>query len=130
MIVVDCNVLAYFYIPSLKFNDAVHTLLEEDTDWIAPRLWRSEFRNILLKYVKSGSMTISRAQRIQSEAEELMLENEHDVDSDEVIELAAQSGCTAYDCEYIELAKRHGLKLVTADKKLIAAFPSITRSLL
>jgi predicted nucleic acid-binding protein len=71
-------------------------------------------------------MTISRAQRIQSEAEELMLENEHDADSDEVIELAAQSGCIAYDSEYIELAKRHGVKLVTADKKLMAAFLSIT----
>jgi predicted nucleic acid-binding protein len=60
----------------------------------------------------------------------LISSNAKDVHSDEVLELAAQSGCTTYDCEYIELAKRHGLKLVTADKKLIAAFPSVTQSLL
>jgi predicted nucleic acid-binding protein len=103
MIVIDCNVIAYFYIPSQKFTDAVNALIEGDPDWIAPRLWRSEFRNILLKYVKNGSMTLSRAQKIQSEAEDLLADNEHDVDSDDVLELASQSGCTAYDCEYIEL---------------------------
>ncbi len=130
MIVVDSNVIAYFYIPSQKFSDAVNALIEEDSDWIAPRLWRSEFRNILLKYVNNGSMTLSRAQRIQSEAENLLADNEHDVDSNEVLELASQSGCTAYDCEYIELAKRHNLKLVTEDNKLIAAFPHITQSLI
>jgi predicted nucleic acid-binding protein len=130
MIVVDCNVIAYFYIPSQKFTDAVNTLIEEDSDWIAPRLWRSEFRSILMKYVKNGSITLSRAQRIQAEAEDLLADNEYDVDSNEVLELATQSGCTTYDCEYIELAKRHALKLVTADAKLIAAFPRIAQSLI
>jgi predicted nucleic acid-binding protein len=38
---------------------------------------------------------------------------------DDVFELASGSGCTGYDCEYIELAKRHNPKLVTADAKLI-----------
>jgi predicted nucleic acid-binding protein len=80
--------------------------------------------------VKNGSMTLSRAQRIQSEAENLMTESEHDVDSAEVLELASRSSCSSYDCEYIALAKQYRLKLVTADKKLIAAFPGITQPLI
>jgi hypothetical protein len=34
---------------------------------------------ILLKYVKHGSRTLSRAQKIQSEAENLLAGNGHDV---------------------------------------------------
>jgi predicted nucleic acid-binding protein len=78
----------------------------------------------------NGFMNISRAQRIHLDAKNLLAKNEHDVDSNDVLELATQCGCTAYDCEYGGLAKRHNLKLVTADAKLIAAFPRIAHSLI
>ncbi len=46
MIVVDSNVLAYLYLPG-EYTAAAEVLLEHDSDWAAPILWRSEFRNIL-----------------------------------------------------------------------------------
>ncbi len=49
MIVVDSNVLAYCYISIPKFSDAAKALLAADSNWKAPMLWRSEFRNILYK---------------------------------------------------------------------------------
>jgi len=58
-------------------------------------------------------------------AEELMKENEFQVQSKDVIELAAESGCSAYDCEYVALARDSGVKLVTTDKELLKAFPDI-----
>jgi predicted nucleic acid-binding protein len=42
-----------------------------------------------------------------------------------VLELAHQSGCTAYDCEFIAVAKTLGAKLFTADKQVLKAFPKI-----
>ena len=55
--------------------------------------------------------------------------NEYDVDSFEVLELARDSGCTSYDCEFVATAKRLGLKLVTQDAQLRKAFPGLTMPL-
>lgn len=62
---------------------------------------------------------------IQSQAELILVDNEYDVDSVSVLTLANQSNCSAYDCEFISLAKAIDTKLVTHDKKLIKAFPDI-----
>ena len=47
MIVVDTNILAYLYLPG-DFTERAEALLAKDADWVAPTLWRSEFRNILV----------------------------------------------------------------------------------
>jgi predicted nucleic acid-binding protein len=40
------------------------------------------------------------------------------------LQLAAESGCSAYDCEFVALARDLEVPLVTADRQLLAAFPS------
>ena len=55
--------------------------------------------------------------------------HEHEPDAVRVLELAARSGCTAHDCEYIDIAERLAAPLITADQKLIKAFPAICRAL-
>lgn len=63
-----------------------------------------------------------------SELAESKVESRH-IDDTRVIELAAKSDCTAYDCEFVSLAERLEVPLVTSDKKLLAAFPSIAVSM-
>jgi predicted nucleic acid-binding protein len=55
----------------------------------------------------------------------MMLFNEHDVASDDVLELAAASGCSAYDAEFAVLARELRVPLVTTDKELLEKFPDI-----
>ena len=57
MIVVDVNVLAYLYLPG-PFTASVEKLLLRDAQWAAPRLWRSEFRNILATYMRKDMLTL------------------------------------------------------------------------
>lgn len=128
MIVVDSNVLAYLYLPG-EFTDAAERLLEDDPDWHAPILWRSEFRNILAGCMRRGTLAFEQAHAIQREAESLLDGAEHELDSRRVLELVRASDCSAYDCEFIALAETLGVRLVTMDGKLLKAFPDIVRPL-
>ena len=122
MIVVDTNVLAYLYLPG-EYTAAAETLLEQDSDWAAPILWRSEFRNILAGYLRRKAITFEQANSLQREAESLLEGAEFEVESLAVLELVRDSDCSAYDCEFIALAMKLDTKLVTMDKKLLRAFP-------
>jgi predicted nucleic acid-binding protein len=128
LIVVDSNVLAYLYLPG-EYTPAAESLFDEDPEWMAPVLWRSEFRNILTGYLRRNSLTFEQAIAVQHEAEALLQGAEHEVDSASVLALVRDSDCSAYDCEFVALAIRLGTKLVTMDAKLLRAFPEVAVSL-
>ena len=127
MIVVDTNTIAYLYLPT-DYTSDVEALLERDSHWIAPLLWRSEFRNIMTLYIRKNLIDLDTALQMQAQAEKQLAGNEYSVNSTTVLALAKQSGCSAYDCEFISIAKSLNSTLVTADKKLIASFPGIAMS--
>ena len=77
MIVVDTNVLAYLYLPT-EFTAHAEALLERDPEWVAPVLWRSEFRSILAGYMRRKAMTFDDARALQAEAESLLAGNDED----------------------------------------------------
>ena len=122
MIVVDSNVLAYLYLPG-EYTAAAEALLEQDSDWAAPILWRSEFRNILAGYLRRKAITFEQANSLQREAESLLEGAEFELESFTVLELVRDSDCSAYDCEFVALAMKLDTKLITMDKKLLRAFP-------
>ncbi len=122
MIVVDTNTLAYLYLPTAQTADVV-ALLHKDPAWAAPLLWRSEFRNVLIAYVRRGVIDGDTALAIQLQAEQQMAESEYSVSSVDVLTLAAETECSAYDCEFVSLAKSLGVKLITSDRKVIKHFP-------
>lgn len=123
MIVVDSNVVAYLYLPG-EYSAAAEQLLEREPEWATPVLWRSEFRNILAGYLRRKMLTFEQACGVQTEAEALLAGSEFEVESSVVLELVRDSDCSAYDCEFIALAKKLGTKLVTVDKKLLRSFPN------
>ncbi|MFM8378771.1 MAG: type II toxin-antitoxin system VapC family toxin [Planctomycetia bacterium] len=122
MIVVDVNVIAYLFLPG-EHTAKAERLLTHDADWVAPLLWRSEFRNILAGSMRRRMLTHAEALDIQAEAEDLMAGAEQDVDSGQVLNLVRDSKCSAYDCEYVALAMALGVKLVTMDSQLRKSFP-------
>ena len=129
MIVVDTNVLAYLYLPG-EYTAAAETLLEQDPEWAAPILWRSEFRNILAGYLRRKSLTFDQACNLQREAENLLEGSEFEVESSTVLQLVRDSDCSGYDCEFVALAIQLDTRLVTMDSKLLRAFPKRALSLI
>ncbi len=47
MIVADTNIISYLLLPT-SFSASVDTLYKTDSHWVAPILWKSEFRNVLV----------------------------------------------------------------------------------
>lgn len=117
MIVTDTNIIAYLLLEG-KYTAKAKAALRKDSDWIAPLLWKSEFRNVLALYMRKKLMDISHVRNIMEEAEHLMQGGEYSIQSSEIFLLVESSGCTAYDCEYIALAKEFNIPLITTDKKL------------
>ena len=122
MIVVDTNILAYLYLPG-DFTHQAEALLAQDADWVAPTLWRSEFRNILAGFMRPSTLTFDQAYAIQREAEALLSGREYEMDSYDLLALVRRSDCSAYDWEFVALAVRLGIRLVTMDKKVLRGFP-------
>lgn len=127
MIVADTNLLIYFYVQGERTEES-EAVLRRDATWTAPLLWRSEFRNALIGLVRKEALAIDKALSIVDEAERWLVGHEYSVISRHVLALADQSGCSAYDCEFVALAQDLGIPLVTTDRQILKAFPAIAVS--
>ena len=128
MIVADATIITYLCVDGDQ-TPLAEAVMENDPAWVAPLLWRSEFRNALAKYLHHGWMGMESVLVSLHMAEEAIAGREYAVDSRKVLELSAQSKCTAYDCEYVALAQDLGVPLVTTDKQILHAFPKTAVSL-
>jgi predicted nucleic acid-binding protein len=128
VIVVDTNVICYRWISSPN-SAAAENALAKDPHWIAPVLWRSEFRNVLALAIRQKALTIDAAQQIARKAETSFEHCEFAVSSNAILQLVARSNCTAYDCEFVALARTQGVRLVTVDRQILHEFPEIAVSL-
>lgn len=127
MIVADTNLIVYLFITGDQTKLA-QKVLDQDPYWIVPPLWQSEFRNVLAAYIRRG-MTLQQARRIMQNALQTLETRQVVPSADEVLQLIAESECTAYDCEFIALARQLNIRLVTADKQLLNQFPDCAMSL-
>ena len=128
MIVVDTNILLYLYIPGPHTDDCI-LLLEREPEWACPSLWRSEFCNTLLLYLRQKLITQAFAAQAVEAAGLLIAHREYVPASVSVIDLAMKSNCTYYDCEFVAVARSQSTTLVTQDRALLKAFPNDAMSL-
>ena len=122
MIVVDTNIIGYLYLSS-KRSGQVEKALLKDSEWVAPMIWKSEFRNVLAQYIRREILSFEDAVRIMDEAVRLMEGMEYEVASMDVLQLVKESACSAYDCEFVALARELGVLLITVDKRILREFP-------
>ena len=123
-VVVDTNVIAYYWLPGVHTENAV-ALRRRTDDWFVPRLWRSEFRNVLARYLRARIIGLDQARALIRSAEAELADCEREVDSAAVMDLVAASSCSAYDCEFVALARQMGVPLVTEDAGLLRALPDV-----
>ena len=123
MIIADTNIISYLLLPT-PYSDSVDSLYKIDSNWVAPILWKSEFRNVLALYIRKNIITLEKALKLQETAESLMSHNEFDVSSSQVLALVDTSNCSSYDCEFVVLAHYLNIPLITQDKIILSQFSS------
>jgi predicted nucleic acid-binding protein len=122
MIVVDSNIIIHVHVQSERTALALQ-VLQKDPYWVAPPLWQSEFRNVMAGYIRRRILKLEDAKLIMKSALKTMEGREILPPSDLVLDLVAASDCSAYDCEYVALARHLNVKLVTDDNKILRSFP-------
>jgi predicted nucleic acid-binding protein len=127
VIVVDTNVVAYAVLPGDRTESSL-AVAERDPAWIAPALWRFELRNVLATAMRLSGLRLSAALAAFSAAEDLVADADLMPSTEECLRLAARGGVSAYDAEFVLVAERLDLPLITADRKLARAFPLLAVS--
>jgi len=128
VIVADTNTIAYLLLGGERTFQA-EKVLRKDPAWVAPLLWRSEFRSVIALYLRRGFVSLAQALQLTEEAETLMRGGEYEVTSSRVLNLVAASRCSAYDCEFVALAQELGVPLITSDSRILSEFPSTALSI-
>ena len=128
MIVADTNLIVYLTVRGVHTRQA-ERVYERDPAWIAPPLWRSEFRNTLALHRRTGALSAGEIFEIVEKAERMMRGKEVPVDSRDVLTLTFGSRCVAYDCEFVVLARDFGVPLVTNDRLVLSEFPETAVSI-
>lgn len=122
MIVADTNLIVYLMIEG-DHTEIAEQVLDKDSDWYAPYLWRSEFMSALTLYIRQGLMNLDIAMQTMDNVRRRVRIVERHVSPRAVLSLVSQSTSSAYDCEFIALANHLNVPLVTSDSQLLRNFP-------
>lgn len=124
MIVVDVQLAVYWTTPS-PHKPIAQRVHRRDKHWCAPRFWRSEYRNAIVGLLRTGRITIPRADQAYTEALRAFAGREYDVSPFQLLRTSTRCNLTAYDLEFVLLAQQLGVPLVTFDKQILAEFPLV-----
>jgi predicted nucleic acid-binding protein len=128
MIVVDVNIIVNLFIEGEHTSAAVE-LYKQDDQWHCPDIWLHELTNVMSTYVKYGGLSPKKADQILNNAMAYFLDTTFSIPMSDVLKYSLKYNISAYDAEYIVLAKSKNARLVTVDKKLNKLIPQLTRLL-
>jgi predicted nucleic acid-binding protein len=126
MIVSDTNLLVYLLLPGDRTAKVQQFYLREP-DWVAPFLWRSELINVLVTYHRLGKIEFDLCLQLMNQAERIMERRSYTIESETILEVAARTGCSGYDAEFVALAEQLNLPLVTYDEAILQRCQSVAR---
>jgi len=124
--VVDTNVLAYFLLRTERFVDESEQFLLFADDLLAPSMWEAELTNVLSVAVRQrviskedAGLRLKDTMRlgIRSVATRRLWQGG--------LERALESGLSAYDAVFVELAERVQAPLATFEGAILKAYPDL-----
>ncbi len=89
----------------------------------------SELRNVLVGFIRRGDMTPDEAKTLGGRAGAVLEGRISRAPGDAVIDTALECGLTAYDAEFVALARALGVPLVTMDGAILRGAPDVAAPL-
>ncbi len=123
MIVADTSLIAPCVVPG-EMTELALAVYRRDSEWVAPLLWRSEMSNVLATQMRLKGMSLGIAKEALRRAASLV-DDAPAPPGEDVLTIAHASGASAYDCEFVAVARSLGIPLVTADRRLARLFPAV-----
>ncbi len=118
-VIVDASVAAKIYFAE-AFSDDAQSVLRFADGLIAPELLFIEMASLAAKRARRGTATLDEAARAVSQVRSLIDEAIPTADlAQRAFELSAEHGVSAYDGSYLALAETRGLRVLTADFRLV-----------
>lgn len=126
--VIDTNVVAYLLLGTEAFVNESRACFEHVATPLAPAHWEAELTNVVWMAVRAGVLPaaegpvrlgLARRLGIESVATATLCQG--------ALLRAIESGVSAYDTLFVELAARSACPLLTFDKAVLKAFPDIAR---
>jgi len=124
MIVVDTNVMVYL-LSGAGPSDVAARVLTRDPEWAAPPILLSELRNVMVSLLRRGEIDPPDAESICEDAEAVLGDRVVSVPSGAVLGAAVESGLSACDAEFVVLARRLAVPLVTSDRAILEGAPDV-----
>ena len=128
MIVVDTNVMVRLVVGGADGTEAA-LLFERETEWAAPSILMSELHNVLVGFVRRGAVTSEQAKAMNDDAAVVLGDRIASVSGHQVIDVALECGLTAYDAEFVALARALGVPLATLDNAVLHGAADVAVSL-
>lgn len=127
--VLDCSVtMAWCFADEASvYADAALMALQQGKA-LVPSLWLLEISNVLLVAERRQRLQPQDSQRFLALLKTLPLEiyaGPELADVNHLVLLGRQSGLSAYDSVYLQLAQNQGLSLATQDRKLLQSAESV-----
>ncbi|MCX6917470.1 MAG: type II toxin-antitoxin system VapC family toxin [Verrucomicrobiota bacterium] len=116
MIVADTNLIAALAVKT-DASKLAFAVLTKDSEWMAPQIWESEFRNVLIGMVRAGRIEMKAASAAFALATESV--ETFAVSTGAVLRLAEEYGLSAYDAEFAALAEWLDCRIVSFDEDLL-----------
>lgn len=120
MIVADTNLVVYYILPTVH-TERAQRRRKLDRDWRVPRLFEHELTNALTRYLGQKMIDRDEAIALHRMAMSLVTVEHEPFPPLDIFNAHLQTGCTSYDCEFLLLARRLGVPLVTLDQQLLRA---------
>jgi predicted nucleic acid-binding protein len=128
MIVVDVNVVVYLLTETPQ-RELARRVRERDADWLVPPLWRHEMLSVLATLTREEVLDQASAIQVWRKAIALLGSREQQPEMEDALSLAIEHGISAYDAQYVVLAKTIGTRLVSEDRKLRRRLPDRVASM-
>ena len=126
MIVADASVLIALVVQDHPGAAGVQDVFSHDHEWAAPALWRSEVASGILKYVRADLLDLDQVGPAFDVLEEIV-GTAALRPSPRTVRAAFEAEISAYDAQYVQLARAIGTPLVTLDARLANKLPEIAR---